>query len=76
MMGQMQTGRLRSEKFLPAFVDQFGWCTWDAFYQQVSHEAVRQGLETFRAGGISPRLLILDDGWQTMTEIPEREDAD
>ena len=70
MMGQMQTGRLRTEKILPAFVDQFGWCTWDAFYQQVSHEAVRQGLETFRAGGISPRLLILDDGWQTIKETP------
>jgi len=58
------TGRLRTEKPLPEFADAFGWCTWDAFYADVSHEKVREGLESFRAGGVAPRLLILDDGWQ------------
>ena len=63
VMARMQTGRLRREKPLPRFIDQFGWCTWDAFYHEVSHEKVREGLESFKAGGIMPRLLILDDGW-------------
>lgn len=57
--------RLRREGAPPDFVDQFGWCTWDAFYQDVSHERVQEGLEAFRAGGVSPRLVILDDGWQS-----------
>ncbi len=62
----LQTGRLRRDKVLPAFIDQFGWCTWDAFYGDVSHEKIRQGLESFAAGGVSPNLFILDSGWQSV----------
>jgi len=65
--------RLRADKQLPGFVDQFGWCTWDAFYQNVSHELVRQGLQSFTEGGVQPKLLILDDGWQSVQETPENE---
>lgn len=61
-----QTGAtLRTEKPLPDFIDHFGWCTWDAFYQEVSHDKVREGLESFRAIGIHPGFVILDDGWQS-----------
>ena len=66
VMARMQTGRLRRDKRLPRFADYFGWCTWDAFYQEVSEEKVREGLESFAAGGIRPKLLILDDGWQSV----------
>jgi raffinose synthase len=67
-VGQLIPGRMRLDKPLPEFVDQFGWCTWDSFYTEVSHEKVLEGLKSFRAGGVEPRLLILDDGWQTVTE--------
>lgn len=65
--------RLRRDEEPPAFVDQLGWCTWDAFYQDVSHDKVREGLESFRKGGVSPRLLILDDGWQSTETQPTGE---
>lgn len=65
VMAHLKTGRLRRDKPLPAFADKFGWCTWDAFYAEVSHDKVRQGLESFREAGITPKFLILDDGWQT-----------
>ncbi|CAN1797505.1 Carboxyl-terminal-processing peptidase 3, chloroplastic [Linum perenne] len=29
---------------LPSFLDWFGWCTWDAFYTDVTTEGVEQGL--------------------------------
>ncbi|MBC8136517.1 MAG: hypothetical protein H8F28_11570 [Fibrella sp.] len=67
------TTRLRYEKPLPAFCDDFGWCTWDAFYQEVSHDKVREGLESWEASGITPRLLILDDGWQSERTFPTKE---
>ena len=73
VLAHLQTGRLREEKPLPAFVDQFGWCTWDAYYQDVSHDKVREGLESFRVGGVQPRLLILDDGWQSERTMPSGE---
>ncbi len=65
--------RRRIDKTLPAFVDHFGWCTWDAFYQDVSAEKVRAGLESFAAIGVRPRVLILDDGWQCEAEAPTGE---
>lgn len=67
----LKLGRLRRDKPTPTFMDQFGWCTWDAFYQEVSMEKVRRGLESFRAGGIQPRMMILDDGWQAVEKMPE-----
>ena len=50
-----------------------GWCTWDAFYQDVSHDKVREGLQSFKDGGISPKYLILDDGWQSVKTMPSGE---
>lgn len=58
-------GKLRLEKPVPEFIETFGWCTWDAFYSDVSVEKLRTGLESFRAGGVSPKFVILDDGWQS-----------
>ena len=58
-------GGLRADKPAPDFVELFGWCTWDAFYKEVSPDKVLAGLDAFARGGIEPRLLILDDGWQT-----------
>lgn len=58
------TGRLRADKPLPDFVDKFGWCTWDAFYKDVSAHKLRDGLASFAQVGVPPRWLVLDDGWQ------------
>lgn len=55
--------RLRKDKPLPDFMDLFGWCTWDAFYADVSPAGIRQGLQSLTNAGVAPRLLILDDGW-------------
>ncbi len=63
-----RTGRLRLDKPVPDFADQFGWCTWDAFYHDVSQEKIREGLQSFKNGGVEPRYLILDDGWQPTVE--------
>ncbi|PIN22495.1 Galactinol--sucrose galactosyltransferase [Handroanthus impetiginosus] len=48
----------------PAHLDWFGWCTWDAFYTEVSPNGIKQGLQSFKDGGVSPKFLIIDDGWQ------------
>lgn len=64
---------LRQRKPLPDFVDTFGWCTWDAFYGDVSAELVERGLASFASGGVSPRFMILDDGWQAVRRMPTGE---
>ncbi|CAL5351957.1 probable galactinol--sucrose galactosyltransferase 2 [Camellia sinensis] len=60
----MQTFRHREEKKLPSFIDWFGWCTWDAFYTDVTAEGVEEGLKSLADGGTPSRFLIIDDGWQ------------
>jgi len=63
LASRFRTFRTREDKKVPEFVDYFGWCTWDAFYREVSEEKVLNGLESFKAGGLVPPLVILDDGW-------------
>ena len=64
VMKQLGTGKLRTQKPLPDFVNEFGWCTWNSFYKEVSADKVSAGLKSFAVGGVDPRFLILDDGWQ------------
>jgi raffinose synthase len=71
---RLGTGALRADKPVPDFADAFGWCTWDAFYREVSAEKVKEGLSTFAAGGVEPRFLILDDGWQSYEQQPTGEE--
>lgn len=34
-------------KRIPAHLDWFGWCTWDAFYTEVSPNGIREGLQRY-----------------------------
>lgn len=45
-------------------LDCFGWCTWDAFYQDVYPQGIKDGLRSLSQGGTPARFLIIDDGWQ------------
>lgn len=70
----MQTFHHRERKKPPSILDWFGWCTWDAFYTDVTAEGVEKGLISLSEGGFTPRFLIIDDGWQQIGS--ERKDAD
>ncbi|KAM7267771.1 hypothetical protein ACFE04_009937 [Oxalis oulophora] len=58
--------RHRQDKKLPGILDYFGWCTWDAFYQEVTQEGVEAGIESLAAGGAPAKFVIIDDGWQSV----------
>lgn len=60
----MGTFSLRETKTMPGMLDWFGWCTWDAFYQQVAPQGIKQGLKSLSDGGTPAKFLIIDDGWQ------------
>ncbi|KAI3686161.1 hypothetical protein L1987_79834 [Smallanthus sonchifolius] len=66
----LQTFSHRERKKMPNMLNWFGWCTWDAFYTDVTSEGVKQGLESFQKGGISPKFVIIDDGWQSVGMDP------
>ncbi|XP_042500149.1 probable galactinol--sucrose galactosyltransferase 1 [Macadamia integrifolia] len=62
----LQTFSHREKKKMPDMLNWFGWCTWDAFYTEVTSEGVKQGLESLEKGGFPPKFIIIDDGWQSV----------
>jgi len=65
----MGKGRLRTEKTLPRWTENLGWCTWNSFYHEVTHQGVLDGLKSFKDGGVHLGWLVLDDGWQQIREL-------
>lgn len=61
------TFRLLEEKTPPGIVDKFGWCTWDAFYLTVHPQGVWDGVHSLVEGGCPPGLVLIDDGWQSIS---------
>jgi raffinose synthase len=59
------------QKQLPPSVDDFGWCTWDAFYSKVDPAGILKGVSELKEAGVPPRNLILDDGWQQVAPYPK-----
>ena len=60
------TFNLLEDKVLPKIVDEFGWCTWDAFYLKVHPAGVWEGVKDLVDGGCPPGFVIIDDGWQSI----------
>lgn len=71
----MQTFCHRERKKIPDMLNWFGWCTWDAFYTDVTAEGVRQGLESLEKGGVLSKFVIIDDGWQSVGMDPTSVEA-
>ncbi|KAE9614720.1 hypothetical protein Lal_00036092 [Lupinus albus] len=66
----LQTFSHRERKKMPDMLDWFGWCTWDAFYTNVTSEGVEQGVRSFEKGGVPAKFVIIDDGWQSVGMDP------
>lgn len=54
---------LRRERTFPKQLEGFGWCTWNAFYQNVTEEGIFQKMEELRTKNIKLDWLLIDDGW-------------
>ena len=53
---------------IPSNLNWFGWCTWDAFYKAAEPCGIEEDLQCRREGGVPPRFLIIDDGWQEIVD--------
>ncbi|KAK8490547.1 hypothetical protein V6N11_055774 [Hibiscus sabdariffa] len=63
----LKTFSHRERKKMPDMLNWFGWCTWDAFYTDVTSESLKEGLQSLEKGGIPPKFVIIDDGWQSVS---------
>lgn len=64
----------RSERKFPEQFKYLGWCTWDAFYHDVSDEKMTEKLEEFKEKDIPVKWLIIDDGWAQTTGVKNEND--
>ena len=53
----------RGERTFPEILEGFGWCTWNAFYREVSEEGIIAKLDEFRRKNIPVKWILIDDGW-------------
>ncbi|KAJ9568152.1 hypothetical protein OSB04_004118 [Centaurea solstitialis] len=67
----LQTFSHRDRKKMPDILNWFGWCTWDAFYTDVSNKAS----ESFEKRRNFPKISYHDDGWQTVGMDPNSIEA-
>ncbi len=54
---------VKAEKEYPHMLEYLGWCSWDAFYTDITEEKVREKAEELRQKEIPVRWMLLDDGW-------------
>jgi len=62
------TTRLRHQRLLPSAARLLGWCSWNAFYENVNAADILAVVRELTRAGAPPRFVILDGGWQTQSE--------
>ena len=53
----------REERAYPEMFGQIGWCSWDAFYQDITEEKVIDKMREIQEKKIPFGWILLDDGW-------------
>lgn len=54
---------LRKNKVYPEVLENFGWCTWDAFGHNINEQKVIEGVQSFTKHNFPVPFVLIDDGW-------------
>jgi len=60
---------LIGDREYPEMFEGLGWCTWDAFYNNVTSDGIYQKLDELKEKGIDLGWMIIDDGWLSIDEM-------
>ncbi len=60
--------RARWHRRYPEPFEYLGWCSWDAFYREVSAEGVKAKAQELVEKDVPIRWFIIDDGWLSQKE--------
>lgn len=58
--------RPRTERRLPEMFRYLGWCSWNAFYTDVSEQGIREKAAELAAKQVPVKWMIIDDGWLSL----------
>lgn len=53
----------KEKKEYPKQLEGLGWCTWDAFYHDVTAYGIEEKLKEFKEKDIPIKWIMIDDGW-------------
>jgi hypothetical protein len=51
------------DRCFPEMFEYFGWCSWDAFYTDITEQKVFDKVEELKEKKIPIRWILMDDGW-------------
>lgn len=54
---------VKGERRLPEMFEYLGWCSWDAFYTDISEQKVLDKAKELKKKRIPVRWILMDDGW-------------
>lgn len=60
---------LKSDKKYPEILKYLGWCTWNAFYHDVSEEKILAKAKEFKEKNIPVKWILIDDGWSETDDL-------
>ncbi|WHZ56047.1 Sip1-related alpha-galactosidase [Metabacillus hrfriensis] len=58
----------REYKRYPKVLDFLGWCSWDAFYQNVNETGLNEKMGELHEKKLPVKWIMIDDGWLTIEE--------
>ncbi|ETI67511.1 Sip1-related alpha-galactosidase [Neobacillus vireti] len=59
---------LREKKRYPEMLDSLGWCSWDAFYHEVSENGIIEKMDELREKELPVKWVMIDDGWLSVED--------
>lgn len=58
-----KSGKMRKDRRYPEVLEYLGWCSWDAFHMDVSHDNLMSKLQEFKDKDIPVSWVMIDDMW-------------
>lgn len=55
--------RMRKDRRIPEMFRYLGWCSWDAFYKEVSEKGIRDKAAELTEKKVPVAWMLIDDGW-------------
>lgn len=68
---RLQTFRLLKDKKIPWFSHYLGWCSWNAFYNDVTSAKVESQLVNMRDKHVPLQWILIDAGMQSFNDAKE-----
>ncbi|XCP86830.1 Sip1-related alpha-galactosidase [Roseburia hominis] len=60
--------RMREGRRIPEMFRYLGWCSWDAFYRDITEDKVRQKANELLEKKVPVKWMLIDDGWLSVQD--------